>query len=110
MRRVDRDIAMSLASGRTCDCGNTVVTSEGIVYLHGNKIAWVSPAGDLTITGAGWYSRTTASRLNAIVNAWCRGSVLRQSGNYVVATPDNSRHFRPDETVTINTEGGVVCA
>ena len=53
--------------------GNTqVVTNCGVstVYLHGNKIALVDDTS-LTVFDGGYQSKTTKSRLNALINEFC---------------------------------------
>lgn len=62
----------------------------GMVYkvkLHGNLIAVIpedaNAGGVVVLTMAGWGTRTTASRLNAILSAFCSGGrVYRRSGSW----------------------------
>ena len=49
-------------------CGlDTDSTSEMRVYLHGNHIASYTDDGQLYINHQGWRTRTTKSRLNALI-------------------------------------------
>jgi hypothetical protein len=48
--------------------GNTTVTRNGFVRLHGNLIAsYVDNGDECMVTFAGWKTPTTASRLRAII-------------------------------------------
>jgi len=59
---------------------NMEVTREGTIYylkLWGNKIAAIQN-GQLWISNAGWFSKTTKERLNALPNV----SIVQQKGNW----------------------------
>jgi hypothetical protein len=64
MRKITKQIAEALANGKNKTIGNTS-TSNGKVYLHGNKIAELKENG-LHLSLAGWNTTTTRERLNGI--------------------------------------------
>ena len=72
MRKIEREMNAAICENRNWQCDNTSVTfdpetNESTVYLHGNKIAVV---GDdfVQIFDGGYQSKTTKSRLNAILS------------------------------------------
>ena len=72
MRKIEREMNAAICENRNWQCDNTSVTfdpetNESTVYLHGNKIAMV---GDdfVQIFDGGYQSKTTKSRLNAILS------------------------------------------
>ena len=56
-----------------------VVTNDGVstVYLHGNKIALVDDTS-MTIFDGGYQSKTTKSRLNALLDEFAYGTFVFQ--------------------------------
>ncbi len=80
MRKIEREMQQAicnLSNGQTWRKSNTEVAknSEGdtSVYLHGNRIAFVSQFGDITLSSCGWDTPTTKSRLNAILDTFLHG-------------------------------------
>lgn len=73
MRQITRDMLKAFMERRTWQRDNTCVAGDRI-YLHGNLIAERRESG-LWITLAGWPTRTTRDRLNALpgVNVYQRG-------------------------------------
>jgi len=67
MRKVEEEMLRALQRGRSWSKGNTRVDGEGNVFLHGNHIARNITMGSFEYRWAGWKTRTTASRLNAIL-------------------------------------------
>lgn len=66
-------VANAVKNGMNFRGGNTeVVWFRGRlhVYLHGNLIAVRRPKGPLCLTCAGWVTRTTVSRLNAVLHGF----------------------------------------
>ena len=74
MRKVEQAMVAAIQRRESRAIGNTMVTVEGNavkVYLHGNLIAdlQMTPAGWVgAVTFAGWPTRTTASRINAVLS------------------------------------------
>ena len=68
MAKIDNDVANALIQGVNKSFGNTVVR-DGAVYLFDNKIAWLD-GQSLYITHCGWVTRTTMTRLNAILTQY----------------------------------------
>ena len=73
MRKIEREMNNAISYNLNWQSGNTAVaynpeTNESTVFLHGNKIAVV---GDdfVQIFDGGYQSKTTKSRLNAILAA-----------------------------------------
>ena len=71
MRKIEQEMNAAISNNQNWQCDNTAVTydpetNESTVYLHGNKIAIV---GDnfVQIFDGGYQSKTTKSRLNAIL-------------------------------------------
>mgnify|MGYP001626593025 FL=1 len=66
MRQIEKDVVGAFVLGEDARKDNTE-SKGGTLYLHGNKIAkWED--GDLMISNAGWETRTTQSRLNAVIS------------------------------------------
>lgn len=65
MRQIEKDVVGAFVRGKDARRDNTV-SEGGTLYLHGNAIAkWED--GDLMISNARWETRTTQSRLNAVL-------------------------------------------
>jgi hypothetical protein len=68
-RIIEQKMNLAISSGQNLSGGNTTVITQGEitkVLLHGNLIAEFY-GGTLQIFDGGWQSRTTKSRLNAIL-------------------------------------------
>ena len=65
MRQIEKDVVGAFVRGEDARKDNTV-SEGGALYLHGNKIAQVYGDSYL-ISNAGWETRTTQSRLNALL-------------------------------------------
>lgn len=71
MRKIEQQMIAALREHRDWQSGNTAVTENGNVSLHGNRIAeFVNIGSECMVTFAGRKTRTTASRLRAIINAF----------------------------------------
>tara|TARA_B100000530_G_scaffold27386_1_gene16942 strand:+ start:252 stop:590 length:339 start_codon:yes stop_codon:yes gene_type:complete len=90
MRNIEILMNKALINSKNWKLANTEVTfdqesSHSRVYLHGNHIATL---GDtfLTITDAGYQTRTTKSRLNAIIRTFCfeGESIYQKRGEWFV--------------------------
>ena len=71
MRQVEKKMIDAIHDMRDFTSGNTKVVTEGdtsIVYLHGSKIAEVDETS-IRLFDGGYQSKTTKSRLNAIISA-----------------------------------------
>ena len=84
MRKIEREMIQAIIDRRSFTKANTSVSlytsatqmgcgldtdsaSEMRVYLHGHHIASYTDKGQLYINHQGWKTRTTKSRLNALV-------------------------------------------
>ena len=66
MRKVTEQIASALVEGKSKSIGNTSTDGKS-VYLHGNEIASLNHYG-LTVSLAGWNTRTTRERINGLLS------------------------------------------
>ena len=103
MRQIEAQMLNAAATGRDWHKDNTAVdvTDHGIVIrLHGYPIARLDPDDQLLwITDAGWQTKTTKSRLNALLSQFCPGCGIHQK-NFVwyltrrdSETPMNRQEF-----------------
>tara|TARA_Y100000361_G_scaffold33860_1_gene28369 strand:+ start:1074 stop:1409 length:336 start_codon:yes stop_codon:yes gene_type:complete len=90
MRNIEIQMNNAISDSKNWKLANTEVTFDqesghSRVYLHGNHIATV---GDnfVTVTHAGYKTRTTKSRLNAIIREHCveGESVYQKAGKWFV--------------------------
>ena len=65
MRKVTQQIANAFAQGKSMKLDNTF-TTDGGVYLHGNRIVHLHSNGSIYMPLAGWNTTTTRERLNGI--------------------------------------------
>lgn len=86
MRKVTEQIAKAFHQGESKTVGNTS-TSNGEVFLHGNKIIRKNESGEIWFTFAGWDSNVTKERLNGIlgIGAYHKNRVL-YIGNHEIET------------------------
>ena len=71
MRKIEQQMNAAIRDSRNWQCHNTSVTfdpetQESKVFLHGNHIATIGE-DFVQIFDGGWQSKTTKSRLNAIL-------------------------------------------
>lgn len=68
-----KDVAKAFIEGKQGKCHNS--TTDGKTYwLHGHPIARKVEGGSVIISWCGWYTRTTASHINAIARAYGSGN------------------------------------
>ena len=98
MRKVEEEMLRALWQGRTWSKGNTRVDGEGNVFLHGNHIARNVTMGSFEYRWAGWRTRTTASRLRAILQ-WTSVNNKREVPYIICAARDDAYAWRklPEE-------------
>lgn len=65
MRKETKDIMTAFLRRASRRCQRTMTDGDA-VYLHGNRIAWREPNGDISMTLAGWCTPTTRERLNGL--------------------------------------------
>ena len=73
MRKIESQMDAAIQANQDFKSGNTqVITIEGVsfVYLHGNQIATVTD-DSMTVFDGGKQTKTTKSRLNALINEFC---------------------------------------
>jgi len=64
MRKITNEIVLAFNNNETLKRSNTE-TNGTAIWLHGNKIA-EKRDGSLWISNAGWFTKTTKERLNAL--------------------------------------------
>lgn len=90
MRKIEQNMVAAIQSGKEFHCDNTEVSSRAkcgpdlyrcTVKLHGNEILRIYFTGNgsmypvnFQFSLAGWNTRTTRSRINAAINAFCDGT------------------------------------
>lgn len=82
MRMISQDAAAALKNCRNFKRSNTEVcigeNKRFSMFLHGNKIAsydWK----ELRISNAGWSTKTTKDRINAILRTFNLGSIIQKN-------------------------------
>ena len=90
MRQIEKQVVGAFVRGEYASKDNTESVG-GHLYLHGNEIAYRDDAGNIEISHAGWHSRTTRSRLNAVLQL----------------AEKNARVFIKDWTMHIERDGKV---
>lgn len=110
MRKIEQAMLKAIDNAQPFHSTNTRVETDGItarVFLHGNHIATIRhDLGTVTVTTAGWTTRTTSSRLHAIVSHFWPGSAsvniangvmyASASGHAVVLTREQAAQFSKD--------------
>ena len=82
MRKIEQQMIDAIKSRKNWSNSNThtVYTEKANrveVYLHGNHIATVANDGLTLYSGGGWFTPTTKSRLNALINEFCNPRTTR---------------------------------
>ena len=93
MRKIELEMNEAIRSGHAWSKDNTCVTYDPTnnmsaeVFLHGNHIATVTD-NDLTLySGGGWFTNTTKSRLNALINEFSEpisNGIFQKNWNWYV--------------------------
>ena len=104
MRKIEKEVIGAFVKGDTKAMGNTQsvfnpVTRDLDLLLHGNRIATMSNRDGvkkLWVSNAGWPTRTTQSRLNALFRLWPKymaARVYTKGGiQYLDSWPVGSSH------------------
>ena len=93
MRKIELEMNEAIRNGHAWSKDNTCVTYDPTnnmsaeVFLHGNHIATVTD-NDLTLySGGGWFTNTTKSRLNALINEFSEpisNGIFQKNWNWYV--------------------------
>ena len=93
----------AIRAGRNLSSSNTMVKTEcdihgeqSKVFLHGNHIATVTDDALTLYSGGGWFTNTTKSRLNALINEFCDGTktgIFQKNFNWFVRAFGNVTPF-----------------
>ena len=104
MRKIEKEVIGAFVNGETKMIGNTMSTRDPVTHdlnllLHGNRIATMSNRDGvkkLWVSNAGWPTRTTQSRLNALFRLWPKyiaARVYTKGGiQYLDSWPVGSSH------------------
>lgn len=79
--------------------------SEGnqIYYLHGNKIATLNEKDNtLTVTDAGWQTKTTKDRLNRLLSERAIGQIIQEKGKWYIVREGKRFDWRGSETFKLD--------
>ena len=93
MRKIEEEMLRALQRGRKWSKGNTRVDGNGNVFLHGNMIARNVTMGGFEYSWSGWQTRTTASRLRAILH-WTSVNEYRDVPFRIEAKRDDAYAWR----------------
>jgi hypothetical protein len=97
MRKIENLMLTAINSGQNMSLDNTKVITENnysSVYLHGSEIATVGP-NNVVINDCGYQTKTTKSRLSAIVNTFCKAWLYQKKGQWYL------EHKETGETLAI---------
>ena len=106
MRKIEQQMNYAIRNKIAWSQGNTCTafTQEGntLVYLHGNLIADIG-TDSITIYDGGYQSRTTKSRLNAILDEVIPGtSVIQRDFTWYIVYQDGTKSpFKEVNTIPI---------
>ena len=92
MRKIEETMNQMIRNRVAWSSGNTCITYDPTnnmsaeVFLHGNHIATVANDGLTLYSGGGWFTPTTKSRLNALMQEFCfKGSnIFQKNWNWYV--------------------------
>lgn len=114
MRAVDITLAQAFWNLDNRSTNNTVVMDGGdlgpVMFLHSHKIAWYTKeTGTLYITFCGYYTLTTAARLNGVLSQRNCGSVHRKDGDIIYVDRDGNKHvFGCNSVIGIRASTGLL--
>ena len=91
MRKIEETMNQMIRNGVAWSSGNTCITYDPTnnmsaeVFLHGNHIATVSDDALTLYSGGGWFTNTTKSRLNALIQEFSfKGAIFQKNFNWYV--------------------------
>ena len=93
MRKIEQTMNQMIRNGVAWSSGNTCITYDPTnnmsaeVFLHGNHIATVSDDALTLYSGGGYFTNTTKSRLNALINEFCEpisNGIFQKNWNWYV--------------------------
>ena len=91
MRKIEETMNQMIRNGVAWSSGNTCITYDPTdnmsaeVFLHGNHIATVSDDALTLYSGGGWFTNTTKSRLNALIQEFSfKGGIFQKNFNWYV--------------------------
>tara|TARA_R110002020_G_scaffold144244_1_gene317150 strand:+ start:474 stop:845 length:372 start_codon:yes stop_codon:yes gene_type:complete len=97
MNELEKNIVGRFASGWEGKQSNTE-SHDNTLYLNGHAIAWRNEqTGEVWITNAGWHTKTTQSRLNAVLNSLMIEARVftKNKRHYLERMEDNEMVTRP---------------
>ena len=89
MRQIEIEMNNAVRNKIAWSKSNTVTTFDNtlencFVYLHGNHIATYNYANKKLelYSGGGWFTNTTKSRLNALIQEFSKGGIFQKNFNW----------------------------
>ena len=110
MRQIELEMNEAIRSGYAWSKSNTCITYDPTnnmsaeVYLHGNHIATVSDDALTLYSGGGWFTNTTKSRLNALINEFSEpisNGIFQKNFNWYVRAFNTLTLFHEGITLPI---------
>ena len=90
-RKIETEMNQAIRNGHAWSKDNTCVTYDPTnnmsaeVFLHGNHIATVTDTDLNLYSGGGWFTNTTKSRLNALIQEFSfKGGIFQKNFNWYV--------------------------
>ena len=101
-RKIETAMNQAIQDNKNWSSVNTqVITEDGVsyVYLHGNKIAEIDD-DSVTVFDGGWQTKTTKSRLNAILSEFGSAGDCVYQDKFVWFVCDNGQVAKFDNGYT----------
>ena len=102
MRLIEKQMNEAIRNGHAWSKDNTCVTYDPTnnmsaeVFLHGNHIATVANDSLTLYSGGGWFTPTTKSRLNALINEFSEpisNGIFQKNFNWYVRAFNTTTPF-----------------
>lgn len=99
MRKVTSQMIAAIKAGKAATLGGTTdvtfvphgETLDVFVHLHGNQIAHIEPRlNRITVTLAGWNTRTTRDRVNALLHEFVSPNIYIAQRDWAPVLVDNT--------------------
>ena len=110
MRKIEEEMVTAIKEARPYKKDNTEVTydlgnNQVVIRLHGNLIAYIdNDVFNLYLSDAGYRTKTTKSRLNAILSLYDLGKIYSKSRKWYLKTDDEEEEWKGSKTFYLETE------
>jgi hypothetical protein len=106
MRKIEEKMIKAVLHKKSWSSGNTQVSSnddKSTVWLHGHKIVTINwPEMSIEANDCGWATRTTKSRLNAILKKLSGVRLYQKRGTWLVSYTDSDIEQPWDGSMTFS--------